>query len=40
MFRSLSNWQKGVIFYVLTLIMALAVVTFGPTAKGRFDSIC
>jgi len=34
MFRSLSNWQKGVIFYVLTLIMALAVVTFGPDRGG------
>ena len=34
MFRSLSNWQKGVIFYVLTLIMALAVVIFGPDREG------
>ena len=34
MFRSLSNWQKGVIFYALTLIMALAVVTFGPDREG------
>jgi len=34
MLRSLSNWQKGVIFYVLTLIMALAVVIFGPEREG------
>ena len=34
MFRSLSNWQKGVIFYVLTLIMAIAVVIFGPDREG------
>jgi uncharacterized protein len=34
MFRSLSNWQKGVIFYVLTLIMAVAVVIFGPDREG------
>jgi len=30
MLRSISNLQKGVIFYVLTLIMAVAVVIFGP----------
>jgi CAAX protease family protein len=34
MLRSLSNWQKGVIFYVLTLIMAIAVVIFGPDREG------
>jgi membrane protease YdiL (CAAX protease family) len=34
MLRSLSNWQKDVIFYVLTLIMALAVVIFGPDREG------
>jgi hypothetical protein len=32
----LSNWQKGVIFYVLTLITALAVVIFGPDNNGRY----
>jgi uncharacterized protein len=37
MLRSLSNWQKGVIFYVLTLIMALAVVIFGPDNTGRLQ---
>jgi len=30
MLRSISNLQKGIIFYVLTLIMAVAVVIFGP----------
>jgi uncharacterized protein len=30
MLRSISNLQKGVLFYVLTLIMAVAVVIFGP----------
>ena len=34
MLRFLSNWQKGVIFYVLTLIMAVAVVIFGPDNDG------
>jgi CAAX protease family protein len=34
MLRSLANWQKGVIFYVLTMIMALAVVIFGPDREG------
>ena len=33
----LSNWQKGVIFYVLTLIMAVAVVIFGPDSNGRLQ---
>jgi uncharacterized protein len=37
MLRSLSNWQKGVIFYVLTLIMAVAVVLFGPDNNGRLQ---
>ena len=33
----LSNWQKGVIFYVLTLIMAVAVVIFGPDSDGQLQ---
>ena len=37
MLGSLSNWQKGVIFYVLTLIMAVAVVIFGPDNNGRLQ---
>jgi membrane protease YdiL (CAAX protease family) len=37
MLRSLSNWQKGVIFYVLTLIMAVAVVLFGPDNNDRLQ---
>ena len=37
MLRSLSNWQKGVIFYVLTLIMAVAVVIFGPDSDGQLQ---
>jgi membrane protease YdiL (CAAX protease family) len=37
MFGSLSNWQKGVIFYVLTLIMAVAVVIFGPDNNDRLQ---